>query len=139
MEPLIVAGILESLTSITTYVTAAATAAGLDEEASYRLHLAVDEIATNIITHGYAGAGLTGLLELRVAIDESALTITIEDSGIAYTPSPHQLPDHLNLPLEQRRPGGLGIYLATHNVDKFSYERIGERNRHTLIVNRQQT
>jgi anti-sigma regulatory factor (Ser/Thr protein kinase) len=40
---------LDSLGPIADYVMAAAAAAGLDRRASYRLRLAVDEIATNIM------------------------------------------------------------------------------------------
>ena len=135
MEPLSASGTLESLELIRDYVKAAARMAGLDRKAAYRLQLAVDEIATNIMTHGYAEAGLEGMLEVSATLDEETLTISIEDTGVAYDPSPQPLED-LDLPLEQREIGGLGLFLAIQNVDEFRYERVGDRNRHTLIVNR---
>ena len=103
MDPLTVPGTLDSLETIREYVTAAATAASLDRRASYRLRLAVDEIATNIITHGYAEAGLKGMLDLQADIDEKVLTISIEDTGVAYDPQQSEPPDDLDLPLEQRQ------------------------------------
>jgi anti-sigma regulatory factor (Ser/Thr protein kinase) len=136
MEPLTVPGTLDSLQVIAEYVAAATTAAGLDERASYRLRLAVDEITTNIITHGYTGANLKGTLHLRVDIDRETLIISIEDSGAAYAPLQHLHPDDLDLPLEQRQPGGMGVYLAVWSVDEFLYQRVGNRNRHILIMNR---
>ena len=136
MDPLTVPGTLESLDDIADYVMAAAAIAGLDKKTSYRLRLAVDEVATNIVTHGYAEAGLEGVLDLRADIDEKALTIFIEDTGVAYDPLQHQLPDDLDRPLEQRQMGGLGVFLAIQSVDKFLYERVGGRNRHTFIMNR---
>ena len=136
MEPLTVPGTLDSLGAIAEYVVAAAAAAGLDKKASYHLRLAVDEIATNIITHGYAEAGLEGVLDLRADIDEKALVISVEDTGVVYDPRQSEPSDGLDLPLEQRQMGGLGLFLATRNVDKLLYERIGDRNRHTFIVNR---
>ena len=107
---------------------AAAASAGLDKRASYRLRLAVDEIATNIIVHGYAEAGLQGALELRADIDDRTLIIAIEDTGVAYDPRQAPVPD-TDLPLEQRPIGGLGVYLAIRSVDEFLYERVGDRNR----------
>lgn len=136
MDPLTVPGTLDSLETIREYVTAAATAASLNKKISYRLRLAVDEIATNIITHGYAEAGLKGMLDLQADIDEKVLTISIEDTGVAYDPRQSEPPDDLDLPLEQRQMGGLGVFLAIQNVDKCLYERVGGRNRHTFIVKR---
>jgi anti-sigma regulatory factor (Ser/Thr protein kinase) len=135
MEPLTVPGTLDSLGPVADYVKMAAAEAGLDKKASYRLRLAVDEIATNIVTHGYAEAGREGNLTLQADIDRKVLTISIEDTGVAYEPQ-IQPPDGLDSPLEERQIGGLGVYLAIQNVDKFHYERAGGRNRHTFIVTR---
>ena len=136
MEPLTVPGTLDSLGAIAEYVMAAASAADLDKKVSYRLRLAVDEIATNIITHGYAEAGLEGVLDLRADIDEKALTIFVEDTGVVYDPRQSEAPNGLDLPLEQRPMGGLGVFLAIRGVDKLLYQRVGGRNRHTFIVKR---
>lgn len=131
MKPVTVPATLDSLEDIAEYVMAAATSAHLGKRASYRLRLAVDEIATNIIVHGYKEAGLQGALELHAEIDEGVLTITIEDSGAAYDPRQAAVPD-TTMPLEQRPIGGLGVYLAIRSVDEFLYERVGERNRTIL-------
>jgi len=137
MERLTVPGSLDSLAEIRKYVTAAAAAAGLDKKASYNLNLAVDEIATNVITHGYDEAGLEGVLDLQANLDEKALVISMEDTGAAYSPGLHYSHNDLNQPAEQRSIGGLGVFLAIQSVDKFLYERLNEgRNRHTFIVNR---
>jgi len=119
---------LDSLDAVAEFVMAAATAAGLDKRASYRLRLAGDEIATNIIVHGYVEAGLQGALELRADIDDRTLTLSIEDTGVAFDPRQAPVPE-TDLPLEQRPIGGLGVYLAMRSVDEFLYERIGDRNR----------
>jgi serine/threonine-protein kinase RsbW len=136
MEPLTVPGSLDSLSVIGQYVLSAAAAAGLDKKAAYRLRLAVDEIATNAIIHGYHQANLKGDLDLRAIIDETTLTIFLEDTGPPYNPDQISKKIDLRLPLEKREVGGLGLSLAVQGVDKFHYERSGERNRHTFVVNR---
>jgi serine/threonine-protein kinase RsbW len=133
---LTVPGHLDSLNDIAVYIMKTATEAGLDKKAAYRLRLAVDEIATNIITHGYDEAGLEGEIVVRSSIDDETLTIYLEDTGAAYNPQLNEAPHDLNLPLEERQIGGLGLYLTTRNVDKFVYKRIGNQNRHTFVVNR---
>lgn len=136
MEPLTLPGTLDSLPTLGRYVLAAAEAANLDKKAAYRLRLAVDEIATNVITHGYEEANRTGLLDIQAEINEAALTIFLEDTGAAYQPDEISKPAHLDQPLAERPLGGLGLYLATQSVDQFHYERTGNRNRHTFVVYR---
>jgi anti-sigma regulatory factor (Ser/Thr protein kinase) len=136
MKPLIISGTLDSLKAIAEYVMAAVATAGLDKKTSYKLRQAVDEIATNIITYGYQEAACSGVLALQADLDEQSLTISIEDTGIPYDPTQQSAPDDLDKPLEQRQIGGLGIYLAIQGVDKFIYERLGDRNRNIFIVNR---
>ncbi len=137
LEPLTVSGTLDSLGAIAQYVLQAAQAANLDKKASYNLRLAVDEIATNIIIHGYEDVGLEGELMCQSQLDEQTLTISIEDTGVPYNPSQQDSPDDLDKPLDQRQIGGLGVYLAIQSVDKFIYERLKDRNRNIFVVNRQ--
>ena len=138
MEPLTVPGTLDSLRAIAQYVLAAAAAAGLDKKATYNLRQGVDEIATNIIIHGYKEAGLEGVLELRSEMDDRTLTICIEDTAVPYDPYQTERveQEELKLPLEQRKMGGLGVYLAIEGIDKFTYERVENRNRNIFVMNR---
>jgi serine/threonine-protein kinase RsbW len=129
---------LESLSGIRAYVQAAAEAAGLDGKATYNLQLAVDEIATNIIAHGYQEAGLQGDLSAEADVTDEALTVTLRDRGAAFDPRTMEMPDAeaLARPLEERREGGLGIFLAFAGVDRFDYRREGGTNVNTFTVNR---
>lgn len=138
MESLSVPGTLESLSVIADFIKQAAAVASLDKKAAYQLRLAVDEIATNIIVHGYEEAGLEGNVSLSFEVDDKTLTFAIEDSGMAYDPRQHLLPeeDALRQPLEEREIGGLGIFLALKGVDQFLYERDGSINRNIFVMNR---
>ncbi len=138
MEPLTVSGTLNSLSEIANYVINAANEAGLDKKSTYKLRLAVDEIATNIIVHGYEEAGCTGTIDVLAKLDSQRLSISLEDTGAIFDPTQRSTPDHLNLSLEKRPIGGLGVYLAIQSVDRFIYERIGDRNQTTFIVYRSQ-
>ena len=136
MESLIVTGKLESLEKISQYVLSVAQKAELSKKDTYRLRLAVDEIATNIILHGYEEAGIEGEIICKSTIDEQAITIYLEDTGVEYDSTLQEQPNNLDTPLEQREIGGLGIYLAINGVDIFKYERIGNFNRNTFAINR---
>jgi serine/threonine-protein kinase RsbW len=138
MSPLHVEATLDALGEIARYVETAAAAAGLSKHETYRLRLAADEIATNIVTHGYQATGRSGGLVVRAALDEGALSITIEDWAPPFDPCSRAMPDEAELarPLEQRKIGGLGLYLAVESVDDFRYERRDDRNVTTLIMKR---
>jgi anti-sigma regulatory factor (Ser/Thr protein kinase) len=136
MQPLNVPGNLDSLSAIRKYVNNAAAQAGLDKKVAYRLLLAVDEIATNIIVHGYEQAGKTGEVTVQAEMDEDHLTITLEDSAAPFDPRYFERPGHIDKPIKERPIGGLGIYLALENVDVLDYEYVNNRNRNSLIIKR---
>jgi serine/threonine-protein kinase RsbW len=136
MEPLIVPGILDSLGLIREYVKVAATHAGLDRKYSYRLQLAVDEIATNVINHGYLEAGKSGTVRISADLSPEALTVTLEDTATPFDPRELERPDHINRPLGEKPIGGLGVFLAIESVDEFRYEHIDGANRNVFVIRR---
>jgi serine/threonine-protein kinase RsbW len=136
MQPLSVPAALESIEPIVQYVLSAAAAAGLDKKATYRLRLAVDEIATNIITHGYAESQTTGDVVVEATVGDEALTVTLEDSAPAFDPRELEDPAHIDKPGHQRPIGGLGVFLASKNVDQLDYEYRDRKNRNILTMKR---
>jgi len=62
------------------------------------LVLAVDEVATNIITHGYQEVGLEGDITIRAQQDANTLTVTLEDAGKPFDPRGRSEPDDLDAP-----------------------------------------
>ncbi len=67
-------------------------------------------------------------------IEEGSLKIVLEDTGVPYDPRETPPPDDLDLPLEERDIGGLGVYLTMHAIDKFHYEYVGNRNRNSFFM-----
>jgi anti-sigma regulatory factor (Ser/Thr protein kinase) len=138
MKTLHLPGTLESLPLLGEYVAAAAVAARLDNRAAYRLRLAVDEIATNAVVHGYAKATRSGLFVITATIAGPKLTILLQDSSPPYDPRQTPPPQALDRPPQERPSGGLGIYLALQGVDAYHYEYENGRNCHTFDMNRKQ-
>ena len=130
----VVPGTLGSLGPIREFVKEAAAEAGLDSKRTYRLQLAVDEISSNIVIHGYEEHGLTGDVEVRAEIGPDNLTITLIDSAVAYNPLNRPQPEDLDAPLENRMIGGLGVYLAIKNVDEFLYRYLDGCNHNLFVV-----
>ena len=59
------------------------------------------------------------------------ITLYFEDDGMPYNPLERPDPDVEKL-LEQRKEGGLGIYLVKKRMDRVEYEYINERNKLTV-------
>lgn len=138
IRPLTVPGTLDSLKTIREYVMGATSAAGLNKQLASRMRLAVDEIVTNIVVHGYQETDLTGDIQIEAHLDDEKLTIVVEDTGPHYDPTQHDMPtaEELGQPLDTRDIGGLGIYLAINGIDEFFYERANDRNRNFFVIYR---
>jgi len=130
MEKHSLPAVLDSLAEIRRYVKEAADRAGIEAARAYQLQLAVDEIATNIILHGYKDAGASALISIGSEMSDHALIIMLEDQAPAFDPNTMEMPEAEDLakPLEERRMGGLGIFLAYQGVDRFEYRRENDRN-----------
>jgi anti-sigma regulatory factor (Ser/Thr protein kinase) len=138
MTPLTVDATLTSLSEIGRYVDTVSQAAGLARQEAYNLRLAVDEVATNVIVHGYEEHGLSGTLLLRAETTDESVAVTVEDRGPEFDPRNQAMPtaEELAEPLEDREIGGLGIFLALKSVDEFRYERRGDINVNTFVMRR---
>jgi anti-sigma regulatory factor (Ser/Thr protein kinase) len=111
------------------------------EEAAHQLHVpeitvgdivqAVDEAATNIILHGYDGR--EGLIVVEVERQDDSLVLRLHDWAPQYDPTTVQSPN-FNLGLEQRRPGGLGIYLIRLLMDRIEYRYTPEGGNELTLV-----
>ncbi|OGO31463.1 MAG: anti-sigma regulatory factor [Chloroflexi bacterium RBG_16_54_11] len=138
MQPLTVPGRLDSLEKIRNYIMLAAKDAGLEKARAYKLSLAVDEIATNIINYGYQRAGIDGDVSVEAIVDEHSLTIKLDDTSGYFDPTSKSapLPENYTQPLEERAIGGWGVYLAIESVDQFQYQRIKDHNHNIFIMYR---
>lgn len=89
-----------------------------DEDTISDVVLAVDEVVNNIIVHGYRNK--SGMIEVKVGRHQDRLSVCLRDYAPAFDPTTLPAPD-INLPLEQRPLGGMGVYLVMELMDKVSY------------------
>jgi serine/threonine-protein kinase RsbW len=130
---LCVPAILHSLSLVRRYVADVADQAELDPRRAYRLCLAVDEVITNIVMHGYGAGGRSEHIDVWNWQDGNVLNLVVEDASPPYDPRFDTMPSLDQNRIEQGL-GGLGLFLARINVDNLHYERRHGRNRHTFQV-----
>lgn len=122
---------LEEVPRVVAYASAQAASAGLTPERTARLELAVEEWAVNVCRHAYQGAG--GSVTVAVGAIGPALVVELTDEGPPFDPTAAATPD-VTLPLAERRPGGLGVFLIQRLVDQVRYQREDSRNVLTLTL-----
>jgi serine/threonine-protein kinase RsbW len=117
--------------AVATYVAELATEAGLPAGKAYWLRLAVEEIATNIVQHGYRGHGP---VRLTSEIWPDQVRLHIEDRAPEFDPRSHDPAPQLETTPAEREAGGFGLLLALRKLDAFCYEQADGQNRNTLIM-----
>jgi len=128
--------VLDSLDQVVAFVADIAHSSGLSGTRHRRLRLAVEEFVTNIVTHGFNGGAVDGELELLGGVEPDCVWLMLVDRGPPFDPNTISRPADLDMPLVQRRPGGLGLFLARNAADQIVYEHSGGCNCTTIVINR---
>ncbi len=124
---------VRELEQLRQFFEAAAAQLGVDGEGAADLLLALNEAATNIIVHGYKGR--PGTLELQITPVGADLMLQLRDRAPLFDPTTVP-PPRTDLPLEQRRLGGMGVHLTRHFTDELRYRVTPEGGNELILVKR---
>ena len=114
---------LDSLASVFESLDQFTSGEGVDDESKHAVSLAVDELFTNMVKYQPDNANPI-TLELRV--DDDTMIVHLIDRDVdRFDPTKRKDP-YLGGSLDERTPGGLGIFLAKKLVDDVQY-RYGDR------------
>lgn len=111
------------LASICRFVEETSRGLGLDERLTRDLMLAVDEACVNVMRHAYDGRG--GDVEVTIEAADDGVKAVIRDWGEAFDPPSVPEPD-VSAPLDERTPGGLGLFLMRTVMDRVEFEFDGD-------------
>lgn len=98
----------------------------------FNLNLALEEAVVNVISYAYDESGQP--VELTACVEGEELMVTIVDHGKPFDPTKVDEPD-LDLPIEERPIGGLGVMLVRRIATKVEYKRENEHNVLSLYFN----
>jgi len=103
----------------------------LDAHAVADMQVALDEVLSNILRHGFVGE-TAHRVEIVLAVDGDRLTAELEDDCAPFDPLGVPPPDTRSS-LADRRVGGLGVHFVRSLMSTVSYARVGTRNRLVLV------
>jgi serine/threonine-protein kinase RsbW len=103
---------------------------GFSSEEILDTQLAVEEVITNIIIHGYKEPG--GEIHLSCRITRTRAEIRICDAAPPFNPLSIPEPE-LEGGVDERGIGGLGVYLLRNVMDDISYRYENGNNILTLV------
>lgn len=104
----------------------------LDGDLVFRVTLVLEEVFTNIVSYGYDDA-TRGVISVRLFWNPPQMTLEIEDDGRAFNPLEVAAPN-LEIPLSDKKVGGLGIHLVRQMMDELTYRRDQGKNSLRLVA-----
>lgn len=110
---------LANLGAVMEFVDRSCSELGIAGPAAFAVRLAAEEVCANIMSYSYGGE--TGG-PLRVSLERAAegAVLTIHDRGAPFPPENAPAPD-LTSEAEERKVGGLGVYLVRQFMDDVEY------------------
>jgi len=97
---------------------------------AYHVNLSLDELLNNTISYGYADTAQHEI-QIDLSIDGDKLVVRIEDDAKQFDLTDAASAD-TDSSLDDRTPGGLGIFFVHQMMDSVSYLR--ENNKNVVVL-----
>jgi len=110
---------------------------GVAASDALRLTLIVEELFTNILMHGHRGDHDSSV-HIELEVGPAQLALRFADQAPPFDPLQYlaELPG-LDRPVEERRPGGLGLPLVAQMSERLEYTHVDGFNRLSLVLRRE--
>ena len=119
---------VDNLDSVTGFVDSHLEDVGCPLKFQMQIDVAVEEIFVNIASYAYRQSSDKNA-EISLYFEEEPKTVVIEfiDSGMPFDPLAKDDPD-VTLSAEERKIGGLGIFMVKKTMDDVQYKRENGQN-----------
>jgi len=123
---------LDALEAVFDFVDRFAEVHRIDETAAFTARLAAEELFTNFVRHNTGGGAD---IAVRLDVTDNALVLALTDFDVDPVDFGRGAAPDIDLPLEKRPIGGLGIHLVRSMVDSLTYEYTGRTLHVTAVKN----
>ena len=109
---------------------------GISSELRHVVDLAIEELFVNMVTYN-TETSQPILIDMQT--HDNGIEVSLTDSDVErFNPTSLRHVD-IDAPLEERRPGGLGLFLVLKMVDCINYQYRNRQSRISFIVDGKQT
>ena len=120
MKELTIAATVENIGTVTAFVDEQLEALNCPMKAQMQIDIAIDELFGNIAHYAYSPEVGTATVRVEVEEEPMAVVITFLDQGVPYDPLTAEDPD-TTLSADERKIGGLGIFMVKKSMDEIDY------------------
>lgn len=120
MKELNIAAKVENIEAVTDFINEQLEELGCPMRYRIQFDVAVDELFGNIARYAYDGKAGEATIRFDHASSPLCVSVTFIDSGSPFDPLQREDPD-ITLPAEERRIGGLGIFVVKKTMDQMDY------------------
>ena len=99
---------------------------GIDSRLLHTVDLALEELFTNMVKYSTTS---NAAVQVRIAPIAGGVEVTLTDYDVEPFDVTNAPDVDITLPIEQRRPGGLGLHLIRRMLDSIQYEYSKEQRR----------
>jgi serine/threonine-protein kinase RsbW len=131
-KELLVKSRTENLTTVREFISSAVEEVHAPQDIAGDIVLAVDEACTNIIKHAYKFSP-DGDITIVFKYSENKVVVKITDHGAPFSPDTVPTPD-LKKYFEEKRVGGLGMYLMKSLMDDVNYKSVPGKYNQVLLT-----
>ena len=123
---------IENIALVTDFVNSILEKNECSMKVQMEIDIVIDEIFSNIAYYAYAPGSGEATVQVEIEDSPKRLELVFIDRGIPYNPFENKDPD-VTLDIEERKIGGLGIFLVKEMMDEVLYEYVDGQNILKLI------
>lgn len=116
----------DSLSAIYEFAEEILEANDIGEATRFPVHLAMEEVFTNMVKYSPDTDGEIGV---DVVVDAGAITVTLTEHDVDEFDVTRPIDVDTGASLTDRTPGGLGLHLLQNIVDELEYQYLDRRSR----------
>ena len=110
---------IDALAEVFPFLESFVIAAGIGEATAFTVNLVAEELFTNMVRHADGGGER---IEITAECIDDELRLTLVDDDVdPFDPESVPIP-RVNAGIDQRREGGLGLFLVRNMVDDLEYD-----------------
>lgn len=132
MKQLVVESKIENVDLVLEFVNSFLDEMNVLPKIKNQLGIAIDEIYSNVAYYAYKNN--TSPITIEIDMLNDTFIMRFIDSGIPFNPLEKEDPD-INLDIEERKAGGLGIYIVKQMMDSMEYAYLNKQNILTIKKN----